>query len=386
MLGGGLGAGTFALNEHSAPPHSAEQSERGFVRAYLVVILLLLAIFGSIGGYVYFQISASQNADYTPPPVTIAAGLARQEARTAHLDAVGTIKAIRGVDLTSESTGAITAVHFDSGDEVEAGQLLLVLNDRIEQASRLNQIASRELAEILFDRDRQLLEQNSIPKTQYDRSKADLERARAQLAETEARLKNKRIHAPFGGLMGIRRIELGDYLSPGTVIASLQDRSALEIDFTVPARFSPQLKIGQQIEFSTKAFPDRTFDAELAAIDARVDPGTRSLLLRARIAEPEELIPGMFASLRIDLGSEKPVVTVPETAVTYSLQGNVIYVIEPVEDGGLTASARIVTVGDVYDGRTAILNGLEVGERIVTAGQNKLYRGARVVVDESIKL
>jgi membrane fusion protein (multidrug efflux system) len=381
-----LGAGTFALNEHSAPQHSAEQSERGFVRAYLVVILLLLTIFGSIGGYVYFQISASQNADYTPPPVTIAAGLARQEARTAHLDAVGTIKAIRGIDLTSESTGEITAVHFDSGDEVEAGQLLLVLNDRIEQASRLNQIASRELAEILFDRDRQLLEQNSIPKTQYDRSKADLERARAQLAETEARLKNKRIHAPFGGLMGIRRIELGDYLSPGTVIASLQDRSALEIDFTVPARFSPQLKIGQQIEFSTKAFPDRTFDAELAAIDARVDPGTRSLLLRARISEPEELIPGMFASLRIDLGSEKPVVTVPETAVTYSLQGNVIYVIEPVEDGGLTASARIVTVGDVYDGRTAILNGLEVGERIVTAGQNKLYRGARVVVDESIKL
>jgi membrane fusion protein (multidrug efflux system) len=356
------------------------------VRAYLTVILLLLAIFGSIGGYVYLQISASQNADYTPPPVTIAAGLARQEARKTHLHAVGSIKAIRGIDLTSESTGEITALHFDSGDEVEAGQLLLVLNDRIEQASRLNQIASRELAEILFERDRQLLEQKSIPKTQYDRSKADLERARAQVAETEARLKNKRIHAPFGGLMGIRRIELGDYLSPGTVIAALQDRSALEIDFTVPARFSPQLKIGQQIEFSTNAFPDRTFDAELAAIDARVDPGTRSLLLRARISKPEELIPGMFASLRIDLGSEKPIVTVPETAVTYSLQGNVIYVVEPAEDDGLTASARIVTVGDVQDGRTAILNGLEAGERIVTAGQNKLYRGVRVVIDESVKL
>ena len=356
------------------------------MRAYLSVIVLLVAIFGSIATYVYVQYSAIQNADFTPPPVTIAAGVARQETRKSHLDAVGTVKAIRGIDLTSESAGEITALHFDSGDEVEAGQLLLVLNDEVEQASRLNQIASRELAQILFERDRQLIQENSIPQTQLDRSKADLERARAQLAETEARLKNKRIHAPFGGILGIRRVELGDYLSPGTMIATLQDRSALEIDFSVPARFAPQLKIGQKIELSVSAFPDQTFAAELAAIDARVDPGTRSLLLRARILEPGGLIPGMFASLRVDLGSTQPVVTVPETAVTYSLQGNAVFVLEPTEEGGMTALARIVTVGTVRNGRTAILDGLEAGERIVTAGQNKLYRGVRVLIDESVRL
>lgn len=356
------------------------------MRAYLSVIVLLVAIFGSIATYVYVQYSALQNADFTPPPVTIAAGVARQETRKSYLDAVGTVKAVRGIDLTSESAGEITALHFDSGDEVETGQLLLVLNDEVEQASRLNQIASRELAEILFERDRQLMEQNSISESQFDRSRADLEHARARLAETEARLKNKRIDAPFGGLLGIRRVELGDYLSPGTIIATLQDLSALEIDFTVPARFSPQLQIGQQIDFSTKAFPGQSFDAELAAIDARVDPGTRSLLLRARISEPGGLIPGMFASLRIDLGNDQTVVTVPETAVTYSLQGNAVFVIEPIEEGGLTASARIVTVGGVRDGRTAILDGLNAGERIVTAGQNKLYRGVRIVVDESVQL
>jgi membrane fusion protein (multidrug efflux system) len=360
--------------------------EGGHVRAYLSVIALLVAIFGSIGAYVYMQISASQNADFTPPPVTIAAQVARHEVRRSYLEAVGTVYSIRGIDLTSESAGEITALHFDSGDQVEAGKLLLVLNDEIEQASRLNQIAGRELAEIMFGRDRQLLEQKSISKTQYDRSRADLERARAQLAETEARLKNKRIHAPFGGTLGIRRIELGDYLSPGTIIATLQDHSALKIDFSVPARFSPQLQIGQQIDFSVNAFPGQTFAAELAAIDAAVDPGTRSLLLRARVSEPGGLIPGMFASLRVDLGNDQAVVSVPETAVTYSLQGNVIYVIEPVEDGGLTASARIVTVGGVRDGRAAILDGLAAGERIVTVGQNKLYRGVRVLVDESIQL
>lgn len=356
------------------------------MRAYISVIVLLSLIFGSIGASVYLRNSASAKGDYAPPPVTIAAGVARQETRNTFLDAVGTIKAIRGIDLTSESTGEIRSLHFDSGDEVEAGQLLLVLNDEIEQASRKNQIASRELAEILFERDRQLLEQKSISKTEYDRSKADLERARAQLAETEARLKNKRIHAPFGGVLGIRRIELGDYLSPGTAIAMLQDSSALEIDFTVPARYAPQLEIGQRIEFSVKAFPEQVFKAELAAIDARVDPGTRSLLLRARIVEPGGLIPGMFASLAINLGIDRPSVTVPETAVTYSLQGNAVFVIEATEDGSWTATVRIVRVGSVRDGRTAILEGLQAGERIVTAGQHKLYRGVQILVDDSIQL
>ena len=356
------------------------------MRGYLSVIGLLIAIFGSIALYVFSQFSAMQSAEFAPPPVTIAAAIARQEVQQAYLDAVGTVKAIRGIELTSESNGEITALHFDSGDEVKAGQLLLVLNDEIEQASRLNQIASRELAEILFERDRRLVKENSIAKTQYDRSKADLERARAQLAETEARLKNKRIHAPFGGVLGIRHVDLGDYLSPGTIIATLQDRSALEIDFAVPARYSPRLKTGQKIALSVGAFPSETFTAQLAAIDARVDPGTRSLMLRARILESEGLIPGMFGSLRLDLGGEQPVVTVPETAVTYSLQGNAVFVIEPTEDGAMTATARIVTTGDVRDGRTAILEGLAEGERVVTAGQNKLYRGVRVLIEESVQL
>jgi membrane fusion protein (multidrug efflux system) len=318
--------------------------------------------------------------------VTVAAAVARQETQKTFLDAVGTIRAIRGIELSSKTSGQITALRFDSGDEVAEGQLVLVLNDEIEQASRLNQIASRELAEILFERDRQLIDQKSIPQSQLDRSRANLEQARAQLAETEARLRNKRIHAPFSGTLGIRRVELGDYLSPGTKIASLQDRSILEIDFTVPARFAPQLRAGQQISFGVTAYPGQTFSAELAAIDARVDPGTRSLLLRARISEPEDLLPGMFASLRIDLGVDRSVVTVPETAVTYTLQGDIVYVVEPGSEGGLTATSRIVEVGEVRDGRAAIVDGVRSGERIVTVGQNKLYRGVAILLDESVQL
>ena len=263
------------------------------VRAYLIVVVLLLAIFGSIAAYLYVRFSAFASMDFTPPPVTIAAGIARAERWEQHLEAVGSIKALRGVDLTSESSGEITAVNFNSGDTVSTGQLLLVLNDEVEQASRRNQIASLDLAKILFERDQKLVAQKSIPQSQYDRSKADLERARAQLAETEARIKNKRIHAPFNGTIGIRQVDLGDYVSPGTEIAALQDLSELEIEFTVPARFAPKLRPGLEIELEVGAYPGRVFNATLSALDSRVDPDTLNLLAQARIRDSGGLLPGM---------------------------------------------------------------------------------------------
>jgi membrane fusion protein (multidrug efflux system) len=355
------------------------------VRAYLIAIALLLAIFGSIGGYLYQRFSVLAATDFSPPPVTIAASLASAEVWDEYLEAVGTIKAVRGIELSSESSGEITSINFDSGDLVEAGQLLLVLNDDVEQASKQNEIATLELAQILFDRDGKLVTQNSIPQSQYDQSRADLARAKAQLAETEARLKNKRIHAPFQGALGIRRVDRGDYISPGTIIATLQDHSELEIDFTLPARYAPQLRPGLAIELGVNAFPNRTFAATLVALDTRVDPETRNLLLRARLLESEGLLPGMFAILRIDMDRQTDVVVVPETAVTYSLQGNVVYVVENTEAGTMTAISRIVTVGEVRGGRTAILEGLYAGERIVTVGQNKLFRGVEILIDENIQ-
>ncbi len=356
------------------------------MRAYLIAIALLLAIFGSIAGYLYQRFAAFEAMDFSAPPVTIAASEALAETWDTYLAAVGSIRAVRGVDLSSETSGEITSINFASGDQVQTGQLLLVLNDEIEQAARRNEIATLELAEILFERDRKLVEQQSIPETQYDRSKADLARARAQLAETEARIRNKRIDAPFAGTVGIRRVELGDYVSPGTLIATLQDQTELEIDFTLPARYAPQLRPGLSIALQVNAFPDREFAAQLVALDAAVDHDTRNILLRARLLENEGLLPGMFATLRLDLDQHQSVVTVPETSVTYSLQGNVVYVIEKTEDGSTTATSRVVEVGQVRDGRAAILRGLGAGEQIVTVGQNKLFRGVIVVIDDNVDI
>ena len=356
------------------------------VRAYLIAAALLLAILGSIGGYKALQISRLMSMDFSPPPVTIAAAVSTQENRSQHLNAVGTIRAVRGVELTSEANGEVTEINFDSGDEVKAGQLLLVLNDEVEQASHESQTATLELAQLIYERDRKLLQRHSVSQTQYDQSRADLARARAALVETEARIRNKHIHAPFDGTVGIRRVELGDYASPGTVIATLQDRSELDIDFTLPARHAPLLRTGLAVSLRVNAYPGREFPAEISAIDARVDPGTRNLLVRASIAESGGLLPGMFATLRIDLGRGEAVTVVPETAVTYSLQGNLVHVITEHEQGGLTAVTTVVQTGDVRDGKTAILSGLEPGERVVIAGQNKLFQGVKILIDEGVSL
>lgn len=355
------------------------------MRAYLLVALLLLMIFGGIAGYLYQRTATMSARDFTPPPATVAAAVARQETWRQSLDAVGTIKAARGVELSTEESGEITGIMVQSGDRVVEGQLLLILNDKVEQASRKRQIANLELARLLFERDEQLIKQKSIPQTQYDRSKADLDSAVAQLAETEARLENKRLYAPFAGTVGIIHVRVGDYVEPGTSITTLQDLTELEVDFTVPARYYPHLRAGLPIKVRVSAFPDRQFAATLRALDAEVDPGTRNLLLRADLRESDGLLPGMFANLTLELDRQEPVVTVPETAIAYSIQGNTVYVIQEVE-GTERVLPRVVKTGIVRGGRVAVTDGLQPGERVVTAGQNKLYRGAPVVVDESVKL
>lgn len=356
------------------------------MKAYIVVVVLLLVIFGAIGGYLYQRFSAFASMDFSPPPVTIAASTASLESWDQVLNAIGTIRSVRGIELTSEGSGEIIDIRFESGATVEQGDVLVVLNDEVERASRQNQIATLELAEILFQRDKQLIEQKSIPQTQYDRSRADLERARAQLAETDARLSNKSIEAPFSGVIGIRQVDVGDYLSPGTVIATLQDHSQLEVDFTVPARHAAKLKAGLNVSARIDAFPDKVFDATVTAVDARIDPGTRNLLLRAEMAPSEGLLPGMFAVLELDLGDTLDVVTIPETAMTYALQGNTVYVLETRDDGSMTAVARVVKAGAVRDGKVAVLSGIEAGDQVVSVGQNKLYRGVSVLIDEAVVL
>ena len=355
------------------------------MRAYLLVTLLLIVIFGSIAGFLYNKFSTLAGMDFTPPPVVIAADVARESVWRTNLDAVGTLRAVRGAELAAETSGEIIAIAVNSGQQVEAGQLLLTLNDSVEQASKRRQEANLELARLLFERDASLIKQKSIPQSQYDRSRADLDSAIAQLAEIEARLDNKRIVAPFSGTLGIIRVKEGDYIESGTAISTLQDLSELEIDFSVPAHHAPSMRSGLNIDVFSNAVPGRRFAAVLQALDSRVDAGTRNLSLRARMLEADGLLPGMFVRLSIDLDKPRELVSVPETAISYSLQGDTIWVIHE-EAGALSVEARVVRTGPARDGRIAIVQGIEAGERVVIAGQNKLSQGVSVTVDDSVAM
>ena len=355
------------------------------MRAYTFVVLLLLLIFGSVAGYLYNKFSTLDGMDFTPPPITIAAATAQSAVWPSRLEAVGTIRATRGVELSAETSGEIIAIEVRSGEQVTVGQAILTLNDSVERASLRRQEANLTLARLLFERDASLIKNKSIPQSQYDNSQANLDSAIAQLAETDARLANKRIVAPFAGTTGIMKVKVGDYIESGTPITNLQDLSELEIDFSVPDRYFPTLRPGLNIDVLTSAFPDKVFKASLAALDASVDTGTRNLLLRARLENSMGLLPGMFARLIVDLDQPVRVVTVPETAVTYSLHGNTVYVLTQGK-GETTARPRVVQTGDTHDGEIEVLDGLLSGEWVVTVGQNKLYRDARVIVDDSVDL
>jgi membrane fusion protein (multidrug efflux system) len=354
------------------------------LRAYLFVVLLLLLIFGSAAGYLYNKYSRLASTDFTPPPITIAAATAKSAIWPSELEAVGTIRAARGVELSAETSGEVIAISVVSGEQVEAGQSILTLNNRQERANRKRQEANLTLARQLHKRDSSLIKQKSIPQSQYDRSVAELDSAIAQLAETDARLDNKRVIAPFAGTTGIIKVKVGDYIETGTPIANLQDLSELEIDFSVPDRYVPSLRPGLKISLRVAAFPNTEFHATLTALDASVDTGTRNLMLRASLDHSEGLLPGMFAHLIIDLDQPTRVVTVPETAVSYSLHGNTIYVLQQ-SKGQTTAHPRIVKTGATRDGQIAIVDGLLSSEWVVTVGQNKLYRDARVAIDDDVK-
>lgn len=357
------------------------------MRAYLVVFALLAVIFGSIAIFLTNKWSMFAEMDFTPPPVTVAAAYSSTKNWGQYIEAIGTVKAQQGIELSSEESGQITAVLIQSGEKVQAGQSLFELNSNIQQASLQRQQASMKLAELNYKRDTKLVRQQSISQTQFDRSQADLERAQAELAETKARLANKIIRAPFDGTIGILDVDLGDYISPGTVIASLQDLSALKLDFNVPAHTAIRLATGMPIRFSVTAYANKVFTAEISAINPNVEPNTRNLKVRAKVIKGDKLVPGMFAQLQVITDKKTPVVVVPENAVSYSLHGNTLHVIETTKDGtALTARALIVDTGKVRKGMIQVLSEVQPGMQVVVAGQNKLYPGARVVIDEKVQL
>jgi membrane fusion protein (multidrug efflux system) len=357
----------------------------------VVFVVLVLAAYKGYSVYQQIQMFSAPQ-----PAITIEATSAQARPWQGRLPAIGTLKAYQGVDLTVEVAGTVQQVLFNSGEKVSLNQPLIQMESAVEQASLATAQADLGLTRVEFERGRALVNRQNISKSEFDRLSANLQKANATVEQLQAQLAKKRILAPFSGTIGIRQVDVGDYLSSGTTIATLQDLSKLYVDFFLPEQVVPQLAIGQKVRLNVAAYPGEEFEGEISAINPKVEDTTRNVQVRALLDNPEsKLLPGMFANLNVILPDDAARIVVPETAITYTLYGNSVYVIieKKDEDGQvvkddegevqLEVERRFVETGERRDGLVIVLNGLKAGEQVVTSGQLKLDNGSHVRIGKA---
>ncbi len=318
-------------------------------------------------------------------PVFVSSAEVIEEKWSPYMDAIGTITAVNAVTIASEVSGLISKIHFNSGNEVQAGDVLITLNDDVEQADLRKYQAQVELSQVTLQRSKELTKTNAESKAEFDKKTATLKENEAQVAQAMAVINKKRIVAPFHGALGIRRVDLGQYIQPGTPIVTLTDLSKLYVDLTLPEHQRPNLAVGQKVEVKVDAFPDKTFEAVVTTIDPQIDDKTRAIKLQATMDNSEKkLFPGMYVEAKIIIPEQKTHLTLPETAVDYELHGTSVFVLKEEKDKQgnpiQRAYRQYVKAGERRQGRVEILDGLAVGNQVVLSGQLKLNNGAFVVV------
>lgn len=379
--------------------------------------IIIGLIFGLlIGGLAFFQFvflpqMIRQAILGAPPPVeTISAEAAKVEQWAPYVKAIGTVEAVNGIDVASKTAGIVRKFHFDSGAQVAAGAQLVQIDDDAEQADLRNLQASLKNAEQELARNRKLAKQGIA--TERDLQAAEARRAEllAQIDRVKAVIADKNVRAPWAGRLGIRRVDEGSYVQAGQALVWLQTVDPVYVDFTVPEEDYAKIRPGQVIETTYRAYPGEVFKGTVDVIDAKVDEATRAIAVRAVVPNPQSKIAaGMFADVKVIVAEPQPILTVAETAVTYSLYGDSVYVVvsakaQPQQNassnaGGQSAPSqtapaqpalqverRFVKTGEVRDARVAIVEGIKKGEQVVTVGQLKLRPGTNVRIDNSVAL
>jgi len=363
-------------------------------RRMLIMLGVVLLIVLLLGGYKAFSIYQQIQVFSTPkPPVSVAVATAAEQPWQLRLPSVGTLKALQGVNLSLEVAGTVKDVQFESGQKVRAGQPLVQLDSAVESALLETAQADLGLAQLDYGRGSQLVGSQAISKGEFDRLSAQLQKNKATVNQLKASLAKKHIVAPFSGTIGIRQVDVGDYLASGTVIATLQDISSLYVDFYIPEHAVPKVALGQAVQVEVSAYPGEQFPGSVSAINPKVENSTRNVLVRATLANPNgKLLPGMFTSLDVLLPNPAPQIVVPEGAITYTLYGNSVYAVaEKKTDGGevekdasgkpvLIAERRFVETGERRGGLVRVTKGLNAGEQVVSAGQLKLDNGTPIAI------
>ncbi len=354
----------------------------------LLVVLLLALLAGGLALIKYQQIQENMAAFSQPQPAaTVTATEVESTQWQPRLRAVGNVQAVQGVIVNNEVAGQVNRILFESGDQVTAGQALVQLDTEVDEAALVGLKASLNLARLQLDRNQKLLRDRAVSQGDVDELNARVAQSLAQVREKEALIRKKTILAPFDGQLGIRRINLGQFLDAGSAIAELEALDPVYVDYSLPERQLSEIEVGQPIEVKVQAYAERVFAGRIQAISPAVNRETRNIQVRALVPNPERLLlPGMFAKIETLLAVREEVLTLPRQAIAFNTYGDSVFVIETNgdgEDAELVVQRRQVKTGAVRDQEVEIVDGLERGERVVLAGQVKLRNGASVqIVDD----
>ena len=343
-------------------------------------------------GFVKFKQvqSAVQAASFQPPPEAVTSVVVKREVWPSTTGVIGTMEAVRGVMVSADLPGSVARINFDSGKSVRAGDVLVELDTRQERAQLAALEAQRDLAKVNFARMEQLVKQGVISRMEYDQATAQQRQTEANVGEIRATIERKTIRAPFSGTLGIRKVNLGQYLSAGSPVVQLQDLNPIYVNFGVPQQALGQVRVGRSLRVTSDDLVGKTFTGRVTAVDSVVDAATRNVQVQATLANPEgKLQPGMFVQVEVALGASRSVVTLPASAISYAPYGDSVYVITDLKDPkGQTyrgVRQQFVKVEGSRGDQVGIVSGLNPGDEVVTSAVFKLRNGAAVQVNNKVQ-
>lgn len=359
------------------------------------MILMLVVMTAAIGtlGFVKFrqvQEAMAQNAAFTAPPEAVTTIVAKSDSWSTTLDVIGTAAAVQGVTVSADLPGIVSRIAFESGASVQEGDILVQLDTKQEQAQLAAVEATRDLARLNFERLHSLVDEGAITRAEYDRAGAEQKETTAKVEEIHAMIERKTIRAPFTGVLGLRQVNLGQYLSPGNPVVPLQSLDPIYVNFGVPQQDSAKISIGRNVRVSIEDLTGAEFTGAVTAINSVVDEATRNIQVQATLSNPNNrLRPGMFVQTQIAIGASSNVVTLPASAISYAPYGDSVFVVTELKDekGNAYRGVRqqFVKLGPARGDQIAILSGVKQGEEVVTSGVFKLRNGAPIFIDNKVQ-
>jgi membrane fusion protein (multidrug efflux system) len=356
------------------------------------MLAVVLVVVGGLGFVKYKQIETSIQGfrNFQPPPTAVTTIVARRENWPSTLDAIGTVVAVQGVTVSADLPGIVDRIGFDSGKPVHQGDVLVELDTRQERAQLAAAIAQRDLAKVNFERLQGLVKEGVIPQADYDRAEAEQRSTEAKVIEIQATIARKTIRAPFSGTLGIRQVNLGQYLAAGTAVVPLQSLQPIYVNFGVPQETARQVRNGSIVRITADDLPGRTFEGRVTAIDSVLDERTRNVQVQATVANADsKLRPGMFVKTDLSTGGGHPIITLPASAISYAPYGDSVFVVTEMKDpsGHSYRGVRqqFVKIEGSRGDQVAVISGLNPGDEVVSSGVFKLRNGAPVQVNNKVQ-